>query len=74
MLEGLAPKKKEGLCPLMFNALNTFDDTDMKIFLSALEEPSWSSNGLAEALTERGFKTTETQLRRHRTKSCSCAR
>lgn len=73
MLEGLQPKSKEAICALMQNAADQLDAKDIKILMDALEDKRFSNNGLAEALTEKGFKTTETQVRRHRIKKCACA-
>lgn len=72
MLEGLAPKTKEHICSLMQNAAETLDEKDLQILVEALLDKRFSNNGLAEALNERGFKTTETQIRRHRIRKCAC--
>lgn len=72
MLEGLAPKEKERICSLMLRAAEELDSNDMQILSTALENPRFSNNGLAEALTEKGFRATETQIRRHRIKKCAC--
>jgi hypothetical protein len=73
MLEGLAPKQRETICALMRNAAEMLDKKDMQILLSALEDKRFSNLGLAEALQEKGFPATETQVRRHRIKKCPCA-
>lgn len=73
MLEGLAPKQKENICALMRNAADLLDKKDMQILLSALEDKRFSNLGLAEALAEKGFPATETQVRRHRIKKCPCS-
>lgn len=73
MLEGLAPKQRELICSLMRNAAEHLDSKDTKILMDALEDKRFSNNGLAEALNERGFEATETQIRRHRIKKCACA-
>jgi hypothetical protein len=73
MLEGLAPKSREHLCALMRNAAEQLDSKDTQILMDAIEDKRFSNNGLAEALIERGFKVTETQVRRHRIKKCACA-
>lgn len=73
MLEGLQPKSKESICALMQNAADQLDAKDITILMEALEDKRFSNNGLAEALIERGFKATETQVRRHRIKKCACA-
>jgi hypothetical protein len=72
MLEGLAPKQRESICSLMQNAAEKLDKKDMQILLSALDDKRFSNNGLAEALVEKGFPATETQIRRHRIKKCAC--
>jgi hypothetical protein len=72
MLEGLAPKNKDHICALMQNAAETLEEKDFQILMDALVDTRFSNNGLAEALTERGFKATETQVRRHRVKKCAC--
>ena len=72
MLEGLEPKNKEGICALMQSAADQLDAKDIQILLDALNDKRFSNNGLAEALIERGFKTTETQVRRHRLMKCAC--
>lgn len=72
MLEGLAPKQKEHICSLMQNAAEQLDAADIQILIDALEDRRFSNNGLAEALTDKGFRATETQVRRHRIKKCAC--
>ncbi len=72
MLEGLAPKTREAICALMQNAAEQLDSKDIQILTDALENRLFSNNGLAESLTEKGFKATETQVRRHRIKKCAC--
>ena len=73
MLEGLAPKQREHICSLMLKAADELDSADLEILVAALEDKRFSNNGLAEALTEKGFRATETQIRRHRIKKCACA-
>lgn len=72
MLEGLAPKPRNSVCTLMQNAAEALDEKDMQILMDALDNPRFSNNGLAEALVERGFSATETQIRRHRINKCPC--
>jgi len=72
MLEGLAPKQREHICSLMLKAAEELDSADLEILVNALDDRRFSNNGLAESLTERGFKATETQVRRHRVKKCAC--
>jgi hypothetical protein len=46
----------------------------LKILLEAIDDKRWSTLGLAETLTERGFIIGETTLRKHRVGKCACAR
>ena len=72
MLEGLAPKQKEHICSLMQSAAELLESADLEILVNALDDKRFSNNGLAEALTEKGFRATETQIRRHRIKKWAC--
>lgn len=73
MLEGLAPKSKEAICVLMSRATN-LDPEDYQILIDAIADPKWSSNGLAVALRERGYKIHKNAVSDHRQKICACAR
>jgi hypothetical protein len=73
MLEGLTPPNKESLCAVMVRAAE-LEPADLKILLEAIDDKRWSTLGLAETLTERGFIIGETTLRKHRVRKCACAR
>jgi uncharacterized protein (DUF1778 family) len=73
MLEGLAPKTKDALCVLMRRAADLSAE-DYQILMDALDDPRWSSNGLAEALRERGFVIHKNAVGEHRKGVCPCAR
>jgi hypothetical protein len=73
MLEGLAPKKREAICVLMSRAADLSPE-DYQILMDALADPRWSSNGLAEALRERGFPVHKNAVGEHRKGICPCAR
>lgn len=73
MLEGLAPKKKEAICVLMSRAAELSPE-DYQILMDALDDPRWSSNGLASALRERGFNIHKNAVGEHRKKICPCVR
>ena len=73
MLEGLTPPIKESLCVIMLRAAE-LEPGDLKILLDSLEDKRWSNNALARALTQREFVTSESSLRKHRNKTCACAR
>ncbi len=74
MLEGLQPKQKEALCGLMRKAAAELDADDYKILMDAIDDPRWTSNGLAEALRERGFQVHKNAVGEHRKGACICAR
>jgi hypothetical protein len=73
MLEGLTPPVREPLCAFIINATDHLNDKDLEILRESLEDSRWSHKGLAEALTERGFKCYDDQVRQHRTGKCRCA-
>jgi hypothetical protein len=73
MLEGLTPPVKELLCAFILNAMDQLSDKDLEVLRTNLDDPRWSHKGLAVALTERGFKCYDDQVRQHRTGKCRCA-
>ena len=73
MLEGLAPKTKDALCTLMVRATELSKE-DYAILMEALESPLWTSNGLCDALRERGFSVSRGVISNHRKKVCACVR
>jgi hypothetical protein len=73
MLKGLTPPEKETLCAFMRNAADQLDKADMQVLLDNLADPRWQHATLATALTERGFKCYDDQVRLHRTGKCICA-
>jgi hypothetical protein len=73
MLEGLVPKKKDALCVLMMRAAE-LDKADHEILIEAINSPLWTSNGLSEALRQRGFKIHKGAVANHRKKICNCVR
>jgi hypothetical protein len=73
MLEGLTPPVRELLCAFIINAADQLSDKDMEILRENLDDPRWSHKGLSVALSERGFKCYDDQVRQHRTGKCRCA-
>jgi len=73
MLEGLTPPVEERICAFMVNATDQLDKKDMQVLLDSLADPRWAHAPLARALTERGFKCYDDQIRNHRTGKCRCA-
>ena len=74
MLEGIAPRNKDGLCAVMSRAIEQLEADDINILNAALADPKWSNLSLSETLTERGFFIGESAIRRHRSKKCVCVR
>lgn len=74
MLEGMAPPEKEHLCAFIRNAMGLLSDKDLGILEENLADKRWTHAGLATALTERGFKCYDDQVRLHRDRKCACAR
>jgi hypothetical protein len=72
MLKGLTPPEKEYICAFMRNALDQLDKDDLKIFNENLADVRWTHSALAAALTERGFKCYDDQVRLHRNGRCAC--
>lgn len=73
MLEGLKIPAKSRPCVLARKAAELSPE-DRKILDEALEDPRWSTNGLRQALADRGFFIGDSGLRAHRTRSCTCVR
>ena len=73
MLEGLAPKRNSEVCVIMRKAAE-LDKADFDILMDAIEDSSWSSNGLAQALRQRGFVAHKNAINEHRKKVCCCVR
>lgn len=73
MLKGLTPPEKEYICAFMRNAMETLDKDDLKILQDNLADPRWTHAALSTALTERGFKCYDDQVRLHRNGRCVCA-
>ena len=74
MLEGLTPPEKENICFFYKCAKETLSAKDLKILDDNLADARWSNVGLAKALTERGFKCYDEQVRFHRTGKCACVK
>jgi hypothetical protein len=73
MLEGLTPPEKESICAFYKNARDTLSTKDLKILDESLADSRWQNVGLAKALTERGLKCYDEQVRLHRSRKCACA-
>lgn len=71
MLEDLKPRKKELPCKIR-EILETLEPKDQEILKEALADKAWGDKTLANALTERGIKVSDTPVRKHRAGRCSC--
>ena len=74
MFETLTLPQEEHLCPMVSRGTSTLEPNDLKIFLDALDDLRWTARNLATELTKRGFKVSENQIWKHRSKACACAR
>lgn len=74
MLENLRLPEKEQLCPMMISATAQLDAKDLKILVEALADPRWTAKALSAQLIASGFRATDSQIFKHRSKSCACAR
>lgn len=73
MLEGLTPPSNDRLCAVMVAAAD-LDEKDYAILVENLNDARWTNNGLVEALNKMGFQCSESTVRKHRAKTCICAR
>jgi len=73
MLEALQLPSEDKLCTMMQQAIDTFDEKDLKIFEESLANPAWSSRQLAANLTKLGFPVTDGKVWKHRSGACRCA-
>jgi hypothetical protein len=73
MLQGLTPPEKERICIFYKKAQDTLSKEDLKVFDDNLADSRWTHAALTVALTERGFKCYDEQVRLHRTGKCACA-
>jgi hypothetical protein len=74
MLENLKLPEKEALCPMMLSATKQLEAKDLKILIEALDDPRWTAKALSAQLISAGFRATDSQIFKHRSKSCACAR
>lgn len=73
MLEGLEPPRDESLCKVARKAAELSQE-DFEILQTSLDDPRWAASALANALTARGFVIGDGAIRKHRAKTCCCAR
>jgi hypothetical protein len=71
MLEGLTPPNRLPACKVR-TILESLEPKDQEILKAAIASADWPTVTLAESLTKRGLIISESPLRKHRVKRCSC--
>jgi len=71
MLEGLEPPTRIGACKVR-TLMQSLEPKDQVILKEAIDNPDWPTLTLAEALTKRGLLISESPLRKHRARRCTC--
>jgi hypothetical protein len=71
MLEDLKPPKRIATCAVR-TLREKLDKKDQAILDAALENPEFTSGGLARELSSRGLRIADVSIIRHRKKGCSC--
>lgn len=73
MLEDLAPTDRRRTCKV-HRVASQLEENDRRILEDAVSDAeTWSINGLAVALRDRGLMVTREALDRHRRGVCSCS-
>lgn len=73
MLEGLVVPKRKYPCRVR-DVAQILDAKDAKILLDAADNPEWPYLTLEISLAKFGVTISQTSIRKHRTKLCSCFR
>lgn len=73
MLEDLTPPIRHFTCKVETVA-DGLEAKDKEIFLSAVMNPEWKYKTLSNELAKRGLVVTDTTIKSHRVKACSCFR
>jgi len=73
MLEDLKPPARHFTCKVS-TVLEQLEAKDKEIFLAAVMSPEWKYKTLSNELAKRGIVVTDTTIKAHRTKACSCFR
>lgn len=73
MLEGLALPKRKYPCRVR-NVAEELDAKDKNILLDAVDNPEWPYVTLETALGKLGVTISQSSIKKHRTKVCSCYR
>jgi hypothetical protein len=73
MLEGLKPPVRQYPCRVRDLSLE-LDEKDGKILIESVNNPEWPYISLEKALAELGVTVSQSSIKKHRTKICSCYR
>ena len=67
------PPKRDWGCAVRSLAA-TLDKADAEILLDAVLNPAWQYYTLEQELQKRGLRLSQSTIKRHRLKNCSCWR
>lgn len=73
MLENLTPPVRAYACKVRTIA-DGLDAKDKEILLTAVDSEEWAYKTLSNELGKRGLVLTDTTIKSHRLKACSCFR
>lgn len=73
MLEDLKPPTRQFTCKVKTIA-DGLDAKDKEILLAAVDSEEWAYKTLSNELGKRGLVLTDTTIKSHRVKACSCFR
>jgi len=73
MLEGLIPPVRQYPCRVRDLSVE-LGDKDGKILLESADNPEWPYIALEKALAGLGVTVSQSSIKKHRTKVCSCYR
>lgn len=73
MLEDLTPPVRAYACKVRTIA-EGLDAKDKEILLTAVDSEEWAYKTLSNELGKRGLVLTDTTIKSHRLKACSCFR
>jgi hypothetical protein len=73
MLESLQIPKRRYPCRVR-DVADSLEAKDKEILLSAAENPEWPYIALENALGKLGVTVSQSSIKKHRTKVCSCFR
>lgn len=73
MLESLVVPKRRYPCRVR-DVAESLETKDKDILIAAVENPEWAYIALENALGKLGITVSQSSIKKHRTKVCSCFR